>query len=140
MKTDNIILAALIVVVGFLTTAVFLSPHNSQVLQGNQSQSVVYSLTNSSTTVNTTSTAVIPAGWQTFASITNTGTSTISCYADGQTAASSSVQGNGGLIVQSNLLPGNSLTFGPTTNAQIPYVGQVNCLANVKQNVAVSYK
>lgn len=105
-------------------------------------QPVIYGagMTQASTTVNTTSTQVLPNTWQTWARITNPGTSTISCYADGQTAASSTVNANAGVLVQSNLLPGNSLTFGVTVNADVPYVGSVNCVANVQQKVAAAYK
>lgn len=81
----------------------------------------IYSETNSSTTVNTTSTQVIPAGWQNYAAI-STGSTTISCYLDGQQiAASSSVQVGAGFIIQAN----SRATFGPLGDN--PYVGPINC-------------
>ena len=91
--------------------------------------------TNTTSTVNTTSTLVLAAGWSNIAVISNTATATISCYLDNQTAASSSVATNSGIIINSNALPGNIVSFGPL--GQIPYVGGINCLASFKTVVGL---
>lgn len=96
--------------------------------------------TNSSTTVATTSTQVIPAGWSNFAMISNYGTATISCYLDNQTAASSSVTSTAGLnigAVSSTFSGEDSVTFGPQGN--IPYVGAINCIASQRAKVGIIY-
>lgn len=92
----------------------------------------VYSESNSSTTVNTTSTQVIPAGWQNYAAI-STGSTSISCYLDGkQTAASSSVGVGAGFIIQAN----SRATFGPLGDN--PYVGPINCVGSGPSVVGIA--
>lgn len=94
--------------------------------------------TNASTTVNTTSTRILPPSWSLFAIISNPSTSTISCSLDGLTAASSSAGANRGLILNNNN-PGNGkVSFG--YGGDIPYIGAVNCVANVAATVGVIYK
>lgn len=94
-------------------------------------------------TVNTTSTQVIAAGWTNYARIQNPGTSTVSCTLDNLTAASSTAAANKGVIIgpggilqnavaSSTVSPTvpSSACFGPYPGC-IPYVGALNCVANV---------
>ena len=98
----------------------FLSKSNAPTLGSAVSSPQIYSMTNTSTTVNTTSTTVIPQGWQNLAVI-SAGSTTLSCYLDNQTAASSSVQVGAGFIIQAN----TRASFGPLGDT--PYVGAINC-------------
>ncbi len=97
--------------------------------------------TNTSSTVNTTSTQILPSTWSLFARISNYGTSTVSCYADNKTAASSSAATNAGInigMVSSTFSGESSVCFGPSSGC-IPFVGAVNCISSQKATVGLTY-
>lgn len=125
----------------------YYKPTSESDIRGSVNQTVFYGsgTTNTSTIVNTTSTQVLPNTWTSWADIENNGTSTVFCFADGKTAASSSVAINSGLQiggVTNSSSPFNgetSMTFGPSASAYAPYVGSVNCIAAQKTVVGVVY-
>lgn len=88
--------------------------------------------TNSSTTVNTTSTQVIPAGWTNYASISNNSPAIVWCSLDGATAASSSAASGVGVKIGavSTTFSGEVYAcFGPQPNC-IGYIGPINCVSS----------
>lgn len=121
MKPINYIFIALGIVTAGLIILIS-TPHSTAPTNvGNSAYApTIYSMTNTSTTVNTTSTTVVPQGWQNLAVI-SAGSTTLSCYLDNQTAASSSVQVGAGFLIQAN----TRASFGPLGDT--PYVGAINC-------------
>jgi hypothetical protein len=95
--------------------------------------------TNSSTTVNTTSTQVLDGLWSTYARITNTAANLVTCFMDNKTAASSTVTANTGIMLFASSSARSQLCFGKGPDC-IPYVGKVNCLANATGVVATFEK
>ncbi|MDI6820934.1 MAG: hypothetical protein QMD65_02020 [Patescibacteria group bacterium] len=130
----------LIIVLGIITVTalgilLFSSSDKLDKLGGVISQSLVTSgMTHNSVTVNTTSTQVLGSNWGLYSRITTGGTA-ISCYADGQTAASSSVAINKGVVITANTWACFGYAFGC-----LPYVGTVNCLAAATTSVGIFYK
>lgn len=126
---------ALTAVAGFLF--VKLSPERSY--SAVATAGVFYSTgtTNASVIVNRSSTQVLPPTWSQYARISNNGTSTISCSADGQTAASSSVTSSVGIIITPITGGIHKVSFG--NGSDVPYIGSVNCVATVSTTVGVIY-
>lgn len=145
-KIDYILLLIAVIAVLLLGIGAYNNqPVKDPGLKANVTQSVFYGgtgTTNSSTTVNTTSTQVLPNTWSAYARISTRSTSTFSCFIDGATGASSSVANGSGLIfgsVATSTLAGNqSVCFGNFEGC-VPYIGPVNCTANVQAAVGIIY-
>ena len=128
MKTTFYILLGAVLAVG---AAFFIRPTINQNTGAYVNSAPIYSATNASTTVNTTSTQVIAAGWANIAVISTGGTA-VSCYLDGKTAASSSVATGAGYVIAAN----SHASFGPLGH-DVPYVGAINCIASATTTVGI---
>lgn len=142
MKPYQFYLLIVVIGLGLGILAISVKPVTS--FSGISSQSVFRGTgtTNASTTVNTTSTQVIPAGWNNYASISNNGSAILWCSLDGQNVAASSSAALGvGVKIGavSTTFSGEVYTcFGPQAGC-IGYIGPVNCVAGTSTKVGVTY-